>query len=234
MHQEKNFFDQQFEQLGNDEDSGIEHAFYKPLVRYAKSRNQVALEMLAGERFRRAVELGCGEGAFVACKADDLDQYVGLDVSEYRLNRLADDLKQNTRLEFKPHDMNQGLPFEDASFSFAISLSVIEYLFDPQAFVAEAHRILEKGGTFLLHTMNVAFLPRRLQSLFGKLPTFNNALGWEGGVAHRFTYPAMRKLLSEAGFLIKEERCSGLYPRARMWWPNLLAGDMLFRCVKST
>jgi SAM-dependent methyltransferase len=159
--------------------------------------------------------------------------YTGLDVSSYQLGLIPEKLRSHPKVTLTEYDLNQPLPFKDESFDLAISISVIEYLFDPIAFVKEANRILTPGGTFILHTMNLAFLPRRLQLVFGKLPTFNALPGWQGGTLHEFTFPTLRRLLENSGFGIRKSACAGLVPSLRMWWPNLLASDMIFRCTKA-
>ena len=228
----KDFYNRQYAEVEGDETRAVDHSFYRYLLPFAKTRNDIAAKILAGSRFEKALELGCGTGKLAALKIADFGHYTGLDISSYQLSKISGILKNNPRAVFRESDLNKPFNFPEASFDLVLALSVIQYIFDPQSFLKEIHRALKPGGTFIIQAENIAFLPRRLQLLCGKLPTVNNALGWEGGILHRFTYAAMKGLLESQGFEVLEQACSGLAPSLRMWLPGLLAGDIIFKCRK--
>lgn len=229
----KDFQNYIYSTLDEDPAKNLDHKFYKYFLPYAQTRAAMIRKMLAGELFEDAIELGAGPGDIAAAVADRFTRYVLLDISSYQFSRAPESLKNNRRITFRAYDLDQPLDYPPASFDIALSTSTIEYLTDPIAFVREVNRILRPGGTFILTTMNLAFFVRRLQLLLGKIPTFNAAPGWEGGVLHHFTFPAMERLLTSNGFRVVQKRCSGLCPSLRYWWPNLLASDMIFRCEKT-
>jgi SAM-dependent methyltransferase len=233
MRVKSDFFNRQYARLDREPARAVDHAWYRPLARWALSRSRVAAQMLRDNRYERVLELGCGRADLAAAKLAQFGHYTGLDISSYQLSLVPESLRRNPRVTLREYDLNEPLDFPADSFDLVISLSTIEYLIDPEAFLMEIRRVLSPGGTLILHTMNLAFFPRRLQLLFGNLPTFNAASGWEGGILHRFTYPTMKRLLGETGFSIREGRSSGLWPGARKIWPNLLAGDMIFLCAKT-
>jgi SAM-dependent methyltransferase len=186
--------------------------------------------MIGSAHFDRVLELGCGGAEIAQAKLGQFAHYTGIDLSAVQMGRIPADLRRDPRVTILEWDLNRALQFADQSFDLAISVSTLEYLADPEAFLAEVRRVLTKGGLLILHTMNVAFLKRRLELFFGRLPSFNRAPGYEGGVLHHFTVPSLRRLLTQSGFECLELGCSGLIPDFRLIAPNILAGDMIFRC----
>jgi SAM-dependent methyltransferase len=86
------------------------------------------------------VDLGCGERPYEAFLSGACERYVGVDWSATPHTLRADVLA----------DLNLPLPFADGSVDSVVSLSVMEHLAEPQAFLAEAARVLRPGGTMLV------------------------------------------------------------------------------------
>lgn len=226
------FFDAQYAAMGGEEAGALDYPLYRFLLPYALSRVDVAADMLRGKRFEHALELGVGDGSLLVRTHAQFERYDGFDISGFQLDSVAPELRERPNLQLHRADLEAPLPLPDMVADLVISLSTIEYLREPEHLVREAFRLLRPGGALLLHTMNLAFLPRRVQLLFGGLPTFNSALGWQGGVLHNFTFPTLRALLLATGFEVEAERCAGLAPALRLWWKNALASDMLFLARK--
>lgn len=222
------FYDAQYAAMAGDEAQALDHPLYRYLLPYATSRVDVAASLLAGRRFAHAVELGVGDGGLLARCVDQFEHYHGFDISTFQLELVPEALRARANVRLSQADLESPVPLASESADLVVSLSTLEYLRSPEPFLSEAFRLLKPGGALLLHTMNLAFLPRRFQLLFGKLPTFNSASGWQGGVLHNFTFPTLRRLLVSQGFQIERERCAGLLPPLRLWWRNALASDMLF------
>jgi SAM-dependent methyltransferase len=226
------FFDAQYGAMAGDETQALDHPLYRYLLPYAKTRVDVAAGMLSGRSYEHVVELGVGDGGLLARMAPSFRAYDGFDISEFQLGLIPRELRERAHVRFHRADLEAPVPLPDGRADLVVSLSTIEYLRAPEPFVREAFRLLAPGGLLLLHTMNIAFLPRRLQLLFGELPTFNAAAGWQGGVLHNFTFPRLRALLQGENFAVEAERCAGLLPPLRLWWKNALASDMLFLARK--
>ncbi|GIJ46669.1 methyltransferase [Virgisporangium aliadipatigenens] len=91
------------------------------------------------------VDLGCGSGltlAALAARVEDSSLLVGVDQKPGG--------RANRRIRHVIANLDERLPFGDATVDAALSQNVIESLPDPQAFLAEAARILAPGGHLLL------------------------------------------------------------------------------------
>ena len=53
-------------------------------------------------------------------------------------------------------DITKNLPFEDASFDTILSTQVLEHIYNPFPLFKECHRILKKGGVFIVSS-NMAY-----------------------------------------------------------------------------
>lgn|SRR3989338_2733315 len=226
------FYDEQYADLDSDQSKRLDHRLYSILLPFAKTNKDSACELIGTSHFDNVLDLGCGYCEIGERKIDQFSRYTAVDISTYQYSKIAEKLKNNSRFSFVQHDLNQPPPFVNESFDLVVSLSVIQYLFDPIAFIREINRVLKPRGTLILNTLNLAFLLRRLQLLTGHLPTFDNAKGWQGGVLHNFTVPTMRNLLEAEGFAVERFTCAGIVPPLRLWWPSLLASDMTFFCIK--
>ncbi len=63
---------------------------------------------------------------------------------------LDDDLLHDERVRSVLADLDEPLPFEDASLDRVVSVNVAEHLADARAHVADCHRVLRPGGLLVL------------------------------------------------------------------------------------
>jgi len=76
--------------------------------------------------------------------------YRGIDIDLETLKKI-EGYNSETFLE---HDVNQGIPFEDASADYLVCLEVLEHLENATAFLSEAFRVLKPGGRLFLSVPN--------------------------------------------------------------------------------
>jgi SAM-dependent methyltransferase len=164
-------------------------------------------------RGKRVLDLGCRSGALTRHFLEGND-VVGLDVD-------AEALAKAETLGIQPVQANveDPLPFEDASFDAVVAGELLEHLQFPDALIAEIARVLRPGGVLVGSVPNAYRLQGRLCFLLGRAP--------EDDPTHlrMFSPAAMRELLS--GFEdVRLDFVGGRYRRLR---PRLLARDLVFR-----
>jgi SAM-dependent methyltransferase len=105
-----------------------------------------------------ALDIGCGRGTQdddpVRIRRDlrilrgHCKRVIGIDVDPVASeNRFID--------EYRPIEPDRPWPVEDASIDLALADFVLEHIADPDAFFAEAARVIKPGGVFCIRTINV-------------------------------------------------------------------------------
>jgi SAM-dependent methyltransferase len=195
---------------------------FRLLRRFEVPRTEVALQLLgAGGAL---LDIGCGEGE-LALRAP-FARVVATDLSPLVLERVR--ARAGGRApELLQLDADRPLPFADGTFDAVAALSTLQYLFDPEAFLREARRVLQPGGRLLVEVPNLAYLPQRLRLLLGRPPrTSCWARGIDGGNLHYFTAASLAALLRGAGFLPARLSGSGVFAPLRRVWLRLLSGNL--------
>jgi SAM-dependent methyltransferase len=169
---------------------------------------------------RRVLDLGCRYGALTKAYAGG-NEVVGVDVDREALAGAAAALG----IETVWADLDEALPFDDASFDVVVVGELLEHLRFPAATLAEARRVLRPGGTVLGSVPNSYRLKSRLRFLLGRPPEFaddpTHVRMFAGGDVLRllegYEQPEIRYV---AG------RLTRLHPR-------LFANDIVFRARRS-
>jgi len=173
---------------------------------------RIPLFQAAIGRGKRVLDLGCRSGALTRHFLEG-NELVGLDVDAAALAKASD-------LGIEPVQANveEPLPFEDASFDAVVAGELFEHLQFPDVLVAEIARVLRPGGVLVGSVPNAFRLQGRLRFLLGRAP--------EDDPTHlkMFSPAAMRGLLG--GFEnVRLEFVGGRYRRLH---PRLLARDLVF------
>ena len=102
----------------------------------------------------RVLDVGCGTGIFTAQFARQGARVTGLDVSSQML-AVA---RKRASQEGLSIELRQGqaekLPFPDASFDVALSVTVLEFVEAPAAVVAEMARVVRPGGRLVVAALS--------------------------------------------------------------------------------
>jgi SAM-dependent methyltransferase len=106
----------------------------------------------------RILEVGCGLGFFASRLARRFS-VVGLDISLEALSFA----RQRWGFRSLIRGDAEFLPYLSETFDVVIALDVIEHLAQPEAFLAEAARVLHPGGVLVLTTPNPASLGARVK-----------------------------------------------------------------------
>jgi len=114
----------------------------KPYTNYPKQLTRYLFELCEMKKGSKLLELGSGRG-------EQLQEFfnLGLNVTGADISpRAKDFLKDIPIIEC---DINNKLPFEDNSFDFVYSKSLISHLINPSFFMQETYRVLKPGGKLI-------------------------------------------------------------------------------------
>ena len=113
---------------------------------------------------RHVLDLGCRDGALTQTYAGG-NEIVGVDADREALAEA-----QKLGIETHWADLDDALPFQDATFDVVVAGELLEHLRDPKRVVSEVLRVLRPGGTFVASVPNAYRLKNRLRFLRGRKP----------------------------------------------------------------
>jgi SAM-dependent methyltransferase len=177
---------------------------------------RIPLLVAAIGRGKRVLDLGCRSGALTRHFLDG-NTVVGLDVDPTALEKAA-------ALGIEPVQANveEPLPFDDASFDAVVAGELLEHLQFPDALVAEIRRVLHPGGVLAGSVPNAFRVQSRLRFLRGRPP--------EDDPTHlrMFSPDAVRELLRDFD-QVELSFAGGRYARLSA---RLFARDLVFTARK--
>jgi SAM-dependent methyltransferase len=179
---------------------------------YAGEERSELFKRYVGGPGRRVLDLGCRYGALTS------KYVVGNDVVGVDIDKEALDTAAELGIETIWADAEEPLPFDDETFDVVVAGELLEHVRDPDALVAEAHRVLRPGGTFVGSVPNAFRLKNRLRFLAGRQPERDPTH------LHLFTPTDVRHLLGRFGAVQLQFVASRFLPlHAR-----LFANDIVF------
>jgi 2-polyprenyl-3-methyl-5-hydroxy-6-metoxy-1,4-benzoquinol methylase len=153
----------------------------------------------------RALDLGCGEGAFTAELSRLGAVAVGVDVAAAAVRRAQ---VRHPGLEFGLTPIDGPLPFPDQSFDVVWCSEVIEHVADTARWLSELRRVLIPAGRLLLSTPSHG----RVRLALGGIERFSDPLGEH---LHLYSRRSLTQLLHEFGFGEIGVRAAGGPPLVR-------------------
>ena len=142
------------------------------------------------QRPARALDLGCGDGAFTSALAADGMEVVGAEVAPAALERARG---AHPELDFRLVPIDGPLPFEDNAFDLVWASEVIEHVADTGPWLSEVRRVLAPRGRLLVTTPSHG----RVRLALGGIERFSEPLGDH---LHLYTRRSLATLLGEFGF----------------------------------
>ncbi|XXJ18067.1 class I SAM-dependent methyltransferase [Desulfovibrio caledoniensis] len=161
--------------------------FDTPEGRYALDREVMLLQdVLAGwpRRKRKILEIGCGTGLFMETLYQMGLDVTGMDKSPEMIAAARQRFGSRAELHV---GHGEHMPYSDNEFDYALLWSVLEFSDEPEAMLAEAARVAEKG-------LVIGFLNKN------SLYYYMNVRGTESSLAraHWFTWCEMQDLVHRA------------------------------------
>jgi len=145
-----------------------------PASRPVLQREYKAMDIIARQMPRNKhasiLDVGCGDGSFLRQLDKKLSQpyeYHGVDYSEYKVRKAHALPYRILRC-----NLEEGIPYEDASFDLVYSGEVIEHIYNPDFMLEECRRVLKPGGLLIISTPNLQAWYNRILFLCGIQPLF--------------------------------------------------------------
>jgi len=146
--------------------SDIPRHFYRdaPQDPHQRRRHRAVLSLLRELPQGRVLDYGFGWGDIAWAASRTHPDIQAVDVEQRRV--------EFARQQYAPIAFDRcrpdGVDFADASFDIVLSIVVLPFVPDDEAYVAELRRVLRPGGHLIIATKTSQFLPRMWRRLSGQ------------------------------------------------------------------
>lgn len=181
--------------------SGLKHDFFMQAKADLIERKLTTLP--AGGKQLKAIDVGCGVGTLIPYVRPLFASVSGCDVSA---DSIATARSNDPDTDYRHYQAGSKLPFDDASFDFAMTVCVVHHVPPDQwpAFFSEIRRVLKPGGLACVIEHNPLNPATRLAVM--RCPFDEDAVLLRSGKANA--------LFRQAGFTLNETEFFLLLPSA--------------------
>jgi methionine biosynthesis protein MetW len=164
-------------------------------------------------RGQRVLDVGCLGGKLSRLISERNNEVWGVEI-----NAAAAEAARARGVRVKVGDVEEGLPFDDATFDVVHAGELLEHLYDTKHFFREARRVLKPEGRLLFTAPNLNSLSNRLRVVLGDYLEHAGAYPEDhhGATIRVFNLAKLRELCGQTGFEIVEAR--GFTRRAGTRW----------------
>jgi SAM-dependent methyltransferase len=174
----------------------------KDVAAYEALLADVAARLNPGDR---VLEIGCGTGGTAIRLASSVASYTATDFSAEMI-RIARAKPAPDTLHFVRADAQRA--FDDAPFDAICAFNVLHLVDDLPGLLRQIHSALRPGGMLISKTWCFADLGWKFRLLFAVL----RPIGMFPAAA-RLTRTSLDRAITEAGFVIVDQRVFGSYPQ---------------------
>lgn len=182
----------------------------------SKGTTGCVLALLKKRKPGKVLDAPAGEGALSRLLLDTPHDVTAMDIDG--------DAFSVSGVKLVTGNMNEALPFPDASFDYLACVDGIEHFENPYFTIREFNRVLAPGGEVFISTPNISAFRSRLRYLFtgmhnkGKMP-LEEARPSPFHHINLMTFPELRYGLHRHGFQLTDVAANRVKPAA---WPSLL------------
>lgn len=143
---------------------------------YHQARYEWILKTLGSVEGKKVLDMGCGDGLLTYFLARAGADVTGVDNDEQGIMYAREsialmDKNKNLKYTFVNASVYE-LPLQSDSFDVVVSCEVIEHVPEPVRMVAEAHRVLKKGGMLVVTTPHrLTEFPKDINHVHEYFPT---------------------------------------------------------------
>ena len=117
----------------------------RPFTEYPEKLTKYLFDRFDFDSGKKILDLGCGRGEF-------LKGFIKCGLVGYGIDQSAAAKKFCPEAEILVESIDETLPYNDNSFDYVYSKSVIEHFYYPEKLIKEIYRILKPGGLVITMT----------------------------------------------------------------------------------
>jgi 2-polyprenyl-3-methyl-5-hydroxy-6-metoxy-1,4-benzoquinol methylase len=203
--------------MGDDKEKKVDRS-WTLVDKNAPGTQERVLSILKTMPRGKLLDAPAGEGALTE-RLRETHDVVAVDIDEayFKLSGVP----------FKKADLNQPLPFEDASFDYVVCVEGIEHLENPFMCAREFGRVLKPGGSLIISTPNIMSIKSRTRFFFYSYHDFFRFIDLSENFRHGLpeyehqhinpmTFHELRYALLKAGLKVIN-LYTNRYVRAKRW-----------------